>query len=408
MSNILLISIAFPPKKDPECIQTAKYFKYLVKEKSFNITVLTSKSPTLNMSEDKSLAKYDVGYSQKIEIPIWENRYLNKINSIIGNPLNFLPDTKWAFHKKIDHKFNLIKNKPDFIYSRSFPISSSLAGYKAKKYFKAPWLMHLSDPWYLSPLHTYHGKERDYHKRQEIKLLNYADFISFTSYETIALYKKQYPKLKDKFLYFPNVYDKDDYSKTSVSFADKVKIVYTGGMVGSRSPQAIIDALKLINEEIKQNLEIIFIGETDRENRRIFNNCNEKCVSYIGAVPFDVAMQYQKESNILLLIDNNIEDFEKAIYFPSKLLDYMMARRKIMAITTLNGATHNALKRIGGVAFDHRDTKSISNFLVEAVAKFNYKDYDYFNNSILLDEFDVKFNTNRLIQQIKKLLTEQV
>ena len=71
--NILFVSIAFPPKNDPECIQSGRFFKYLSREKDFDIDVVTSKDPTLFMPVDDSLKPLDRGYRQKIAIPIFEN-----------------------------------------------------------------------------------------------------------------------------------------------------------------------------------------------------------------------------------------------------------------------------------------------------------------------------------------------
>ena len=73
MKNLLFVSIAFPPKLDPECIQTSKYLKYLANLKnSFNIDVVTSAIPTLFMPFDPYLKPLENGYRQKIEIKIDE------------------------------------------------------------------------------------------------------------------------------------------------------------------------------------------------------------------------------------------------------------------------------------------------------------------------------------------------
>ena len=77
MKNVLFVSIAFPPKNDPECLQTAKYFKYLVHNGQVNIDVVTSKNPTLFMPVDEKLRKYAKGYRQLVEVPIYENKYTN-------------------------------------------------------------------------------------------------------------------------------------------------------------------------------------------------------------------------------------------------------------------------------------------------------------------------------------------
>ena len=86
--NILFVSIAFPPKSDSEGLQVAKYFKYLAREKSLNIDVVTSSDETLFMPVDENLRKYSSGYRQIIKVPFFENKYINFIMRKI-NPSSF-------------------------------------------------------------------------------------------------------------------------------------------------------------------------------------------------------------------------------------------------------------------------------------------------------------------------------
>ncbi|MCI5122847.1 MAG: hypothetical protein D3908_17000, partial [Candidatus Electrothrix sp. AUS4] len=81
MKSILFVSIAFPPKFDAEGLQVAKYLKYLLREGGghFDIDVVTSRMPTLNMSYDPSLESASIGIRQRIELPIFENKYSNFI-----------------------------------------------------------------------------------------------------------------------------------------------------------------------------------------------------------------------------------------------------------------------------------------------------------------------------------------
>ena len=74
MKNILFVSVAFPPKSDPECLQTAKYFHHLQKHKDLKIDVVTSAIPTLYMPYDKHLEVYAEGLNQLVSVKLRENR----------------------------------------------------------------------------------------------------------------------------------------------------------------------------------------------------------------------------------------------------------------------------------------------------------------------------------------------
>ena len=152
--KVLFCSIAFPPKSDPECLQVAKYFKYLSQATGYDFDVVTSKDNTLFMSVDEGLRSYDVGFVNKVKLPIYENKYLNFLIRKINHNRLLKPDSKFSFIKGFK---KVIKNlsKPDIIYSRSYPMSSAFLAEKLKDYYEVPWVMHLSDPWVGSPFHHF-------------------------------------------------------------------------------------------------------------------------------------------------------------------------------------------------------------------------------------------------------------
>ena len=78
MKNLLVVSIALPPKSDPESIQTGKYLKYLLeKATDYKISVVTSSTPTLYMPVDDSLSIYENEYEQIIKVKLFEARFFN-------------------------------------------------------------------------------------------------------------------------------------------------------------------------------------------------------------------------------------------------------------------------------------------------------------------------------------------
>jgi len=144
--NVLFVSIAFPPKNDPECLQTARFFKYLSQENDLQFDVVTSRMPTLFMPADDSLKSLDVGYRSKVEVPIYESKLTNFILRKVGLGDLMFPDSKMTFYWQWKRVVRELKNKPDVIYSRSNPISSAFMAAKLKRHFNVPWVMHFSDP----------------------------------------------------------------------------------------------------------------------------------------------------------------------------------------------------------------------------------------------------------------------
>lgn len=405
-TNILFISIAFPPKSDSECIQTAKYFFELQKSDSLSFEVITSSSPTLNMPIDKNLDRYDQGYIYKHEVPIFENKYTNfLLRRFLPGGIDW-PDSKNAFFKGYKKVLTNLKQTPDIIYSRSFPLSSSIFAYKVQKELEIPWVMHLSDPWALSPLNEYTKKQRDFNERWERQCLEAASVICVTSELTQKMYKKKYPEYSEKIAVFPNVYDSNQVTQNLHSFDKKLKVVYTGGLVGKRSAKYFFDALeniKKIKPEALDYLEVIFAGHLDRENREIIERYSIPQFKHLGALSFNRAIELQKNGDLLLVIDNPIENPEHAVFFPSKLLDYFIAQRRIIAITTQNGTTNKILDSLNMNSFKHGESEKLCFFLIDAVEKFKNRESDYFYMQNTPKEYSADYNAKKLEELFKKL-----
>ncbi len=405
--NVLFVSIAFPPKSDSEGLQVAKYFKYLVRDKTLNIDVVTSQDKTLFMPVDENLKKYATGYHQIIKIPFFENKYFNFImRKINPSSLNY-PDSKFRFHKKWKSVLSQLKNKPDIIYSRSFPLSSTVMAYHLQKELQVPWILHLSDPWTISPIHQL-GDAKEWNEKIERECFENATILSFTSLKTIELYSKRYPEYSKKMMFFPNVFDLEDKKEREYKFKNKIKAVYTGGLVEDRSPEYFFKAIVKLNKqypEIIADYEFIFAGALDRKNRALFEQ-NIPSVKHIGLLSFTEALNLQEKADLLLVIDTPFKNPSDAIFFPSKLLDYMLMQRRIIALTDKNSTTWNIVDKKLGDCFEHTDVENIMQSLVSSWNMWKTEDKEYFYNKKLDMNFSAERNAKNLSNLFKKVMNE--
>ncbi len=399
--NLLFVSIAFPPKSDPECLQAAKYYKYLKEERLLKVEVVTSKVPTLFMPVDESLRSFDFGFSNKVEVPVYETKITNFfLRKVVPEGIDW-PDSKFTFHLQSEKIIKLLKFKPDIIYSRSYPLSSTILAFKLHKYFQVPWILHLSDPWSISPIHNYTLKQSRYHSTLEHECFNAAYKICLTSEKLIENYKKKYKQFEDKFEYFPNVYDKEDISDNIFSWGNKLRIIYTGGLAGARGPDAFFKALLHLETQVinlEEKLEIIFAGPTDRENKKKIDAFQSRVgyFKHVGVLSYTQCLELQKEAHILLVIDNPIKHPHDAVFFPSKILDYLLAKRKIIAITTPGGTTNLVLNSLRGDVYSFENCEGLVNGLLLALKAYERKDLKYFLVEEISPVFEASFNVERL------------
>lgn len=404
MINVLLVSIAFPPKNDPESLQTLKYYRHLQKE-DLNIDVVTSSNPTLWMNYDVEMAIELKEPRQLVEIRITEPRLLS---IAIGKYFRFLqrPDSRMGFYLQWRKVVKTLRTKPDIIYSRSFPLSSTLMALKLKRKFGVPWILHLSDPWAESPLFRFTGLMKKYHDKIEGKCFREADVISFTSTETINLYTAKYPELAGKFEFFPNVFDQGDLpdeNQTTLPH-EKFRIVYTGSLTGTRHIRYIKDAIELLQQQFPselENMEFIIAGHMDRSIHAMTSR-GIPSLNYLGSLSFNAAKKLQNSADVLLVIDFLFEKDSEAVYLPSKLLDYILAKKTIIGITNINSATYNLVEDKYGRCFAHNDAAGI--------AKQIHQYYSDWKDGLLNihsappdNSYSAAYNAKRLYSTIKKL-----
>ena len=407
--SVLFVSIAFPPKFDSEGLQVAKYFKYFSPscEGLMSIDVVTSSIPTLFMPYDASLEINPSSYRQKIDIPIFENKYVNFISRKIFPHKLDAPDSKLSFHWQWKKVVKQLKNKPSVIYSRSFPASSAVMAMKLKKYYRIPWILHLSDPWVDSPVNIMKGKVKAVNEAFEQECFTLADKISLTSLETINFYKNKYPAFKDKFCYYPNVYDPEDIPQQKTYLIQKerkLKFVYTGGMAGTRSPEPFLKAFSTLPQHIQNEIEVVFSGWADRANAGYFKEYAVPCVRYNGHLDtYKEAIALQNSADVLLLIDFPISEQDKRMYFLSKILDYMITGKYVLATTGKGSTCERIIHDKMGACYAEDDVEGLREKIIWLVEQFKQGAETVFYRNNIHTEFDAKINAVRLRDELLAL-----
>lgn len=350
----MVVSIAAPPKTGAESLQVGKVLKYLSRENS--ITLLTESInynswATANLSKDYTLPPENIIYVKSQ----W-NRLIKKAMSYLNPSVFTGPDDKFLFVKSALK--TRMSSQPDVIYSRSLPLSSSIAAYKLHLKTGVPWIMHLSDPWTINP---YHKRGGTFHTEMERKCFEKAAIITLTTPEAVSAYKEKYPSLSAKFRCFPNVYDDELVSLNEVpeSKNQKFKIVHAGNFYGSRNPESFLKALAILPEKVKKGIECIFAGHMDEYSLNIIKSTSAIDVKYLGGITYSEAQKLQQSADLLLAIDGDLNS-DDAMFFPSKLLDYMVTGLPVLAITNVESPTYKFIHDRYGKANEHTDLKGIA------------------------------------------------
>ena len=364
--DLLLVSIGFPPKNDPEALQVAKYLKYLLRHDNLRVSAVTSANPTLWMTTDPSLAEYADGCHQVIEIPIFEPRLLSIALIKLARSLVMMPDTRMTFAWRWRSVVRQLQRRPQVILSRAFPLSATLMAYRLQRHYGVPWIMHLSDPWTDSPILHYRGPSLVYHRRLQAKCFAAADRISVATPRMADLYRTRYPDFAQKIVLFPNVFDEADVlvPEATTSARGHLSVVYTGGLSGDRRISWFVDALRLLarrHPESAKRIQVVVAGDADSANLESMRGVAQ--LRHVGKVGQDEARRLQRDADVLLVIDNPLPPTE-SIFLPSKLLDYQATRNPILAITSEGSMTRAIVFGDHGASFDHHDAEGMVDFLL--------------------------------------------
>lgn len=381
--KILFVSYYLPPLLYPQSIQIGRFLYYIKQFKDLEIIVVTADE--VGSRKDNELYP-DI--FNNLEVVFVKNKFNMYINYIKNRFFPFFyqrPDifTNWMqkTYKAITKKY---KNF-DAILTFSYPISTNILGAKLKKFYNCKWIAHNSDPWADNPHLHIPFYLKNYHQKLEKDTFRMADKLLFTSLETAEFYKNKYSNLDID--YINHSFDENLYPNIKPN-NKKFTFRYIGSFYGSRTPKPLFEALKLLSSKDLEKFEIELIGG-GKKAEIMLSPYNFKNVKVLPSVSYLKSLELMKTSDCLLVIDAPSK--EKSIFFPSKLADYIGAKRPIFGISP-KGTTNRILKELGYSCFDTNEYDKIANGLLE-----------YLNNNYVAKNIE-NYNINNNIKKLKGLL----
>ncbi|GAA4756637.1 MULTISPECIES: glycosyltransferase family 4 protein [Flavobacterium] len=357
MKKVLIITYYWPPAGGPGVQRWLKFVKYLP---DFDIQpiVYVPENPTypiidnglVNEVSDKAIIlqhkiiepygmasifskKNTKGISSGIIPNQKKQTFLQKAMLWIRGNL-FIPDARvlWVkpsvkFLKKYIQEYNI-----DTIITSGPPHSLHLIGLQLKNDLKLNWLADFRDPWTTIGYHSalklssYADKK---HKALESKVLNTADTIIVTSKTT----KAEFERLTTKPIeVITNGYDVE---KVSVGQLDeKFTLAHIGSFLSDRNPKILWEALSELiheNDQFSQQFTLKLIGKVSQEILDTIESFGLKPhLNNLGYVSHAEAIQHQRKSQVLLLVEIDSEETKSII--PGKVFEYMVSERPIVAI----------------------------------------------------------------------------
>jgi len=424
--KLLIITYYWPPAGGPGVQRWLKFVKYLP---DFNVQpiVYVPENPTYPIIDnglESEVSEKAIMLKNKIFEPyglasFFGKNKTKKISSgIIPNQKKqsflektllwvrgnvFIPDARFLWVKpSVKYLTKYIQeNNIDTIVTSGPPHSLHLIGLQLKKDLGVKWFADFRDPWttigYHKALKLSSSAEKK-HKALEKEVLNTADTIIVTSKTT----KTEFEAITTKPIeVITNGYDVEKVDKQPLD--EKFTLAHIGSFLSERNPSILWKALKELtseNKDFKNDFQLKLIGAVSQE---VLDSISEfklnDFVLNLGYVSHQEAIEHQRKSQVLLLIEINSEDTKSII--PGKLFEYMVSERPIVAIGPEGSDFAEIITTTNtGVFFTYDEKEKLKALLLKY-----YQEYQQQNlkvHAVGLQQYSRK----SLTAQLSKLLTQ--
>ncbi|WP_341965761.1 glycosyltransferase family 4 protein [Flavobacterium psychrophilum] len=390
MKKVLIITYYWPPAGGPGVQRWLKFVKYLP---DYNIQpiVYIPENPTYPIIDEglisevseqaiilknKIIEPYQLAsvFSKKstkgISSGIIPNQkkqsFIQKLLLLVRGNL-FIPDARILWVKpsvKYLEKY-ISENNIDTIITSGPPHSLHLIGLKLKQNLNVKWFADFRDPWttigYHSALKLSSYAEKK-HKNLERKVLNTADTIIVTSKTT----KTEFQAITTKPIeVITNGYDVENISKQVLD--EKFTLAHIGSFLSDRNPMILWESLSELvveNKKFRTHFQLKLIGKVSQEILNSMGNFNlNSYVNNLGYVSHKEAIEHQKKSQILLLIE--IDSLETKSIIPGKLFEYMVSERPIIGIGPKGSDFAEIITETNtGVFFTYNEKEKLKNLIL--------------------------------------------
>ena len=241
----------------------------------------------------------------------------------------------------------------------------------------------------------------------EKKIINMADSFIFVTDANRKEYEKDYEELRNglkKTFILNRGFDLKPYNRLSLEKSPefikkgKINMIYTGEIFSKlRDIRPFITALEEIKEEnsnVYNMLNVLFFGNIDDiEGKKRLENLEIAKVS--GRIPFDEALKYMLNGEILLLFGN-----KNSKQIPAKIYDYFGAEGRIFVIY---GDEKDPIKSV----VENNKKCIVTQNEVKLIKEKIYNMVELFEKNQLKCPPDLNYEWNSIVERLNKILLNE-
>lgn len=421
--KVLIITYYWPPAGGPGVQRWLKFVKYLPE---FNIEPIVycpsnANYPILDQSLQSEVDPSITILQQPIKEPYKLAQLFSKKSKIISKGIIaeknkqslierlmlfvrgnfFIPDARKNWVKPSVNYLStyILDFNIDTIITSGPPHSLHLIGLQLQQKLGVKWIADFRDPWTSIGYHKQLKLTKTSvkkHKNLEDKVLNSANQIIVTSPST----KTEFEQITNQPIsVITNGYDKEEVVVNQLD--KKFTLAHIGSLLSKRNPQVlwkVLQDLKQEDQDFANQFQLNLVGSVGEEILQSIAKFDlTNSLNNVGYLTHIEAIEYQKKSQLLLLIEIDSEDTKAII--PGKIFEYMVANRPIIAIGPKGADVASIVKDTNtGVFFNYQEYEALKQTIKNHFEA--YKNNNLSTNPVGLQRYSRRQLTKKLASLI--------
>ncbi|RSZ57145.1 glycosyltransferase family 4 protein [Massilia atriviolacea] len=343
--KIFAICYYAPPKLTPQAIQIGRQLYHL----EARVELLHGSDPQFSDAYDQYPDFFERIGSLCVPSPgTFFKGFAHRVARRLLPLYNTIPDGlgPWRRRALAPALERIAASGSEVLVSFGMPMSDHLLALQLKRRTGLPWLAHFSDPWSDNPFHPNTWLEHRVNAALERRVIRHADRVLFTSQRTLELVMAKYPPAwRARAAVLPHAWDMDNFAGPAAAVAAgpdarpgmrRHVVRHIGACYGARSPEPLFAALARILERQPAALDTVafeFVGHVSPNllASDAYKALPAGLVRMRGQVGYRESLQLARDADALLVIDAPSK--LPSVFLPSKLVEYIGARRPVWGIT---------------------------------------------------------------------------
>jgi hypothetical protein len=381
-----------------------------LKEHGMEVTVLSmgmSHPTSVNKVDDSQLWSGALKMTIEVTVPSTNRSFASYSKGIRFKTVIF---SRWVEALVKLAKELHSKTSFDVVYSRSLPMVAHIAGYWISKSIRRPWVANINDPWdyHLFP----NGKFRNvsliegwFSKYWLHKTLKMANLITYPC-DRLRNFTESLVGKEAKSEIIPHIgYTCSDQEQPGCFYLVHAGKLGVNDLTG-RSTRALLRGLAIflkLEKAARQVTKFVLVGPKDNETEALVEKLDlGSVVNSIGRVNYEESIRHIGSATICVLVE---ADSSEGIYLPSKLADYIVAKKPVLALSPSVGVISDMAQNGGIIRVSPNDETAIAEALARLYKAFrNSRLHEYTSAQKVVSRFEPGPVAELFLSEIGKVI----